>query len=214
MESETREFEGKKVTENIWLCPDGVYRWVYEYPMLKNPAILFTVWKVLLLSCAICVVLVGVPLMFTDGPDGLLGLVKGFGAAALILVPLSILAYVILAATYGWKYMVLFEMDDEKVCHIQMEKQVKKAEAIGWLTAMAGLAAGSLSAAGSGLLAASKSSSVSVFSEVKKVKPNRAMHVIRVNGTLEHNQVYADGGDFDFVLQYILERTKGSAAAK
>lgn len=208
MESEKREFEGKKVTENIWLCPDGVYRWVYEYPMLKNPTILFTVWKVLLVSCLICILLVGVPLMFTEGPAALAGIGKGFGAAALVLVPLSILAYVILAATYGWKYVVLFEMDEEKVRHIQMEKQVKKAQAMGWLTAMAGLAAGSLSAAGAGLLASSKSTSTSSFSHVKSVKPDRARHVIRVNETLEHNQVYADDGDFDFVLQYILEHVE------
>ena len=206
MESEIKEFEGRKVTENIWLCPDGVYRWVYEYPMLKNPTILFTVWKVLLLSCAICVVLVGVPLTFTEGSDALLGLAKGFGAAALIMLPLSILGYVILAASYGWKYMVLFEMDDTEVRHIQMKKQFKKAEAMGWLTAMAGLAAGNLTAAGSGLLAASKSRSVSVFDHVKQVKPNKAMHVILVNEALEHNQVYADGEDFDFVLKYILDR--------
>ena len=206
MESETKKFEGQKITENIWLCPDGVYRWVYEYPMLKNPTILFTVWKVLLLSCAICVVLVGVPLMFTEGPSALLGLGKSLGGAALILLPLSILGYVILAASYGWKYMVLFEMDDEEVRHIQMKKQFKKAEAMGWLTAMAGLAAGNLTAAGSGLLAASKSRSVSVFAHVKKVEPNKALHVIRISEALEHNQVYADGEDFDFVLNYILER--------
>ena len=209
MESEKKEFDGRKVTENIWLCPDGVYRWVYEYPMLKNPTIRFTVWKVRLLSCAICIVLVGVPLMFTEGPGALLGLGKSLGGAALILLPLSILGYAILAASYGWKYMVLFEMDDEEVRHIQMKKQVKKAEAMGWLTAMAGLTAGNLTAAGSGLLAASKSRSTSVFAHVKKVKPNKAMHVIRINETLEHNQVYADGEDFDFVLQYILERVPG-----
>ena len=58
---------GEKVTENVYLCPDGVYRWVYEFPMLKNPAILFTVWRVLLMSCAICVLLVGVPSLFTGG---------------------------------------------------------------------------------------------------------------------------------------------------
>ena len=39
--------EGKKVSENIYLCPDGVYRWIYEFPMAKNPTILITVWKVL-----------------------------------------------------------------------------------------------------------------------------------------------------------------------
>ena len=206
--------EGKKVSENVYLCPDGVYRWVYEFPMAKNPTILITVWKVLLVSCAICLVLVGVPLLFTDGPGSLLGLGKGFGAALLVLLPLSILGYLLVAAAYGGKYMVLFEMDETKVRHIQMEKQVKKAQAMGWLTAMAGLAAGSLSAAGSGLLASSKTTSTSVFADVKQVKANKAMHVIRVNQQLEHNQVYANGADFDFVLNYILDRVPEAAGGR
>ena len=199
------EFEGKKVTENIYLCPDGVYRWVYEFPMLKNPTILVTVWKVLLVSCLICMVLVGVPLMFTEGPGSLAGIVKSLAFAMLFLIPLSIIGYVILAATYGWKYMVLFEMDEKMVRHIQMDKQFQKAEALGWLTAMAGLAAGNLSAAGSGMLSGTRNSSTSVFADVKQVKPNRAMHVIRVNQLLNRNQIYADGADFDFVLNFILD---------
>ncbi|MCR4724602.1 MAG: hypothetical protein K5772_04090 [Clostridia bacterium] len=214
MASGSERLEGKKVSENVYLCPDGIYRWVYEFPMVKNPTILITVWKVLLVSCAICLVLVGVPLLFTDGPESLLGLGKGFGAALLVLLPLSILGYLLVAAAYGGKYMVLFEMDETKVRHIQMEKQVKKAQAMGWLTAMAGLAAGSLSAAGSGLLASSKSVSTSVFADVKQVKADRAMHVIRVNQLLEHNQVYANGADFDFVLNYILDRVPEAAGSR
>ena len=38
---------GEKVTENIYLCPDGAYRWFYQMDMLKNPTILITVWKVI-----------------------------------------------------------------------------------------------------------------------------------------------------------------------
>jgi hypothetical protein len=214
MAIENETIQGKKVTDNIYLCPDGVYRWVYEFPMTKNPTILITVWKVLLVSCAICLVLVGVPLLFTEGPESLLGLGTGFGAALLVLLPLSILGYLLVAAMYGGKYMVLFEMDETKVRHIQMEKQVKKAQAMGWLTAMAGLAAGNLGAAGSGLLSSSKNSSTSVFADVKEVKANKAMHVIRINQLLEHNQVYADGADFDFVLDYILDRVPEAAGGR
>ncbi len=38
---------------NVKLCPDGKYRWCYEVNMLKNPMILFTVFKVLAISFAI-----------------------------------------------------------------------------------------------------------------------------------------------------------------
>ena len=47
MNEEKETFNGEKVTENIRRCPDGVYRWTYEYKMLKNPTVMFTVWKVL-----------------------------------------------------------------------------------------------------------------------------------------------------------------------
>ena len=50
----------RKVSENIRLCPDGKYRWVYEVEMLKNPTILFTVFKVLLLSFGIVLAFLGV----------------------------------------------------------------------------------------------------------------------------------------------------------
>ncbi len=211
MATEKNEFEGKKVSENIYLCPDGKYRWVYELSMLKNPIILITVWKVLGVSCLICLLLVGIPILITDGPEGLAGIGKGFAMAAAILIPLSVIAYLILTKTYGWKYMVLFEMDDKSVRHIQMKQQFKKAEAFGWLTAMAGLAAGSLSAAGAGLLTATRDTQTSDFASVRKVRVNRPMHTIHVNQLLSRNQVYADGKDFDFVLEYILARVPGSA---
>ena len=47
---ENRLISGEKVTENIRLCPDGKYRWIYEFSMLKNPAVLRTVFKVLGIS--------------------------------------------------------------------------------------------------------------------------------------------------------------------
>ena len=52
MGERTKQIEGKSepVTENIWLCPDGVYRWTYEMDMLRNPTIMISVWKVLGIS--------------------------------------------------------------------------------------------------------------------------------------------------------------------
>ena len=37
---------GHKVADSIYLCPDGMYRWVYEFRMMKNPSVLFTIWKI------------------------------------------------------------------------------------------------------------------------------------------------------------------------
>ena len=47
------QIEGQKVTQNIYLCPDGMYRWFYEFDMIRNPTILFTVWKVMLMAFVI-----------------------------------------------------------------------------------------------------------------------------------------------------------------
>ena len=40
------EFQGKKISPNITLCPDGIYRWFFEFKMLKNPTILFVILKI------------------------------------------------------------------------------------------------------------------------------------------------------------------------
>ena len=45
-----RRAEDRQISENIILCHDGSYRWIYEFHMLKNPVLLMTVLKVLLLS--------------------------------------------------------------------------------------------------------------------------------------------------------------------
>ena len=58
--------------------------------------------------------------------------------------------------------------------------------------------------AGTGMLAATRSSSFSEFELVKTVKSVRHRHTIYVNQTLLHNQVYAEAPDFDFVRDYII----------
>ena len=131
--------EGKKVTENIYLCPDGKYRWYYEFDMLKNPTILLTVFKVIgiaVLAVAAFVLLIG---LFEGRPAPLAsGQGKILLYVILFLIALVLVAYVILAGIYGWKYLVLFEMDEEKIVHMQLPKQFEKAKAIGWVTMMAG----------------------------------------------------------------------------
>jgi len=49
-QKQDKKIEGHKVTENIFLCPDGKYRWIYEYQMLKNPTILIAIMKAMLVS--------------------------------------------------------------------------------------------------------------------------------------------------------------------
>ena len=186
---------------------DGTYRWVYEFNMLKNPMILLTVLKIFLL------VLVGMWIIFSIlriGNDGFFGAfaaqTKELLIPALILFGLSILSYIILACIYGWKYCVLFEMNETGIRHIQLEKQYKKAQALGWLTAMVGAAAGKPGAAGAGLLAATKNEQATEFSKVKRRRVFRAFHTIKLDSLLNHNQIYVESVDYDFVLDYISKR--------
>lgn len=201
--------QGEKVTENIWRCPDGVYRWTYEFDMRRNPTILFTVWKVMGISIGIVYLFILILNLFGHNLKSWNDL---WDASKIIVIMigiffvLSIIAYVILAALYGWKYQVLFEMTDKSVTHIQMPKQFKKAEAIGWLTMLAGVLAKKPSMVGLGLNTAAKSSSTSEFSSVEFVKVRRKWNTIHVNQLLDKNQVYAEDADFDFVEKFITER--------
>jgi hypothetical protein len=97
-------------------------------------------------------------------------------------------------------------MDEKEVTHIQMPRQIKKAEAIGLITALVGAMAKNPTTIGTGMLAASKTKSTSVFAKVRRVKARRRLNLIKVNQRLEHNQVYVPKEDFDFVYNYIKSR--------
>lgn len=195
----------KDLGERVTLFPDGKFRWVYELNMLKNYSILFDLWKVFGITIGILVVFAFFMLLFSGDLD--LDSIKGLGfgilIAAGIIFVLSIIGYFSYAAISGWKYVVLFIMDDQQVIHQQMPKQVKKAHAIGALTMLAGLASGNPSTIGTALLAQSRTSMSSSYGSVKKLIPQRGMNLIKVNETLEKNRVYVCDEDFDFVYQYL-----------
>ena len=211
MKNKANAKERRQAGSRVVRGKDGVYRWVYEMPMLKNPTILFTVWKVL--GMAICVpalLALVVGLFRGEGLDA-------FAAAGQVLLigggiffVLSLPAYLIVAARYGWKYVVLFEMDDEGVSHIQTASQVKKAQAMGLLTTLVGMAARNPTAMGSGLLAGSRSSLYTDFARVRSVKACPRRHLIKVNAPFSKNQVYVEPEDFQFVLEFIAARCPGA----
>ena len=203
-----QEYKGEYVTENIVKCEDGVYRWYYEFPMMRNPTILFTVYKVLGMSFGAVYLLVAI-MTIADSysePGALLKITGIFLLIMLVFAVIGFLAYVIIAASYGWKYTVLFEMYEDRIIHIQTPRQFKKAEAAAWLTMFAGVVTGNIGRVGQGLLIATKQSSVSVYDRVKTVKVRKGRHTIFLNQTLEKNQIYADEADFEFVKNYILQR--------
>jgi hypothetical protein len=207
--NELTKSEGSAVVQNtaglkeIKLCPDGKYRWVYEMNMLKNPTLLLTLYKffgIVVLILMVILLLIG--LFSDDFLDALIiaGKISLFMAGFFaVLMPVG---YLLVAAIYKGKYIVVFEMDEHGIEHRQLEAQVKRIQAMEWLTALAGLARGSLSTMGAGILGATKTASYSSFESVFTVKPHRWRHMIEVNQPTSFNEVYVDE-DFDFVLDYI-----------
>lgn len=190
-------------------CNDGKYRWIYEFSMLKNPTIFFTIMKVLALaSCAPALLVT-----LTDLDDGIEALVSGaevFGVLLIIMLPLALLSYFIVAGLYGWKYIVLFEMDEKGVTHIQQEKQFKKAQGIAWLNMFLGAAGNKPSMTGSGLVLMTRDSTTSDFAGVKKVTFIARRNTIKLDQPLSHNQIYVNKSDWEFVKDYILKRCKSA----
>ena len=199
------KFEDIGGSGNIKLCADGKYRWIYEFSMLKNPVILFTIMKILaLVSCAPALIVA-----LSDLDEGIEAFVSGakvLGVMLLIMLPLSLLSYFIVAALYGWKYIVLFEMEEKGVTHIQQDKQFNKAQGIAWINMFLGTAGNKLSMTGSGLVLMTKNSMTSEFALVKKVTRNARRNTIKLDQILGHNQIYVEKEDYDFVWNYITSR--------
>ena len=191
----------------VRLYPDGKYRWVYEVPMLKNPSILYDVYRVLGISFGIvwllCVLLIGCEDGFAL--KNLWGITSGFLILMLVFLVLGLIAYLIVAWVYGWRYVVLYTMDEQEIIHQQMPRQVKKAQVLGALTAMVGGAAGNPGVVGTGLLAASRTSTTSVLANVVRLNPYRRHNLIKVNQLLNKNRIFVPDEDFDLVYDFLCQ---------
>ena len=203
---ESVDYEGPRVR----LCQDGKYRWTYEFNMLKNPAIILVVYKIfgILLSIPF---LINVIYLAKNGElqkewnDRLWSgsNPKVWLVVMAVFVVLILISYLIVAWTYGGKYIVHFTLDEQCVIHEQEPAQVQRARKLGLLTVLVGILAKRPSTVGAGMLATSRSTSTSVFDNVRRIKPRRYIELIKVNHLLDRNQVYVPKEDFDFVLNFI-----------
>lgn len=189
----------------VKMCKDGKYRWVYELEMLKNTALLKEIYRAFFITC----LLVGVIAFFIGIGDGfvdaLILAASALGITLVVFFTLGFVAYLILAWMNSGKYSVVFEMDEKGVMHAQQQKGVKKAELIGAIAAIAGAASGRIGTVGTGILVATKTKMYSGFDGVKVIEAVPGSNLIRLNGTLDRNQVYASNDDFGFVLNYIIQ---------
>ena len=196
----------EQVTTNILRCSDGKYRWIYDLNLLKNPTIFLLVWKIF--AC----ILAGIFLVTTvvdaiswpgEFLNSLLNGLRVFGWLFLGMAVLVAISCLIYAAMMGGKYSVLFEMDETGVNHKQVSWQANRAKQVSALTIMAGFAAGNVTTVGVGMNAG-RSEMYSDWASVRRVKCYPRRGLIKVNGILRRNQVYAAPEDFDFVREYIL----------
>ena len=189
------------------LCPDDKYRWVYDVPMLKNSSILLEVFWVLGVSF-------GIVWLFTLLIGGcenhfrlsdLWGITRGFLLLMAVFFVLGCVAYFFVSWYYGWKYSILFIMDEQEVVHKQLPGTEGKARAIGKLTALGGAASGRLGMLGMGILVAKRTSMSSSFSSVRSIKPCRRLHMIKVRERFSRNMIFVADEDFDFVYKFLCE---------
>ena len=202
---QTKKLEQKiECDYQVRLYEDGKYHWLYDLNMLKNPSVLIDVYKMLGMTILILAVILFTIFSCSDGLkiESLALVLKITGLMAGIFFVLGILGYLLYAAVSGWVYTVHFIMDENGVEHQQAPKSEKVAKRISTLTKLAGLLSGKPGVVGSGMLA-SRTSMVTEFASVRKVKAKRWMNTIMVNETFEKNRVYVSDQEFDFVYDYI-----------
>lgn len=192
-------------TSRVNLYPDGKYRWVHDVNMYTNPTVLIDVLTVLGMSLFIIMVFaMGIGMVSGAFSLSSLGnMLLTFVYAMLLMTALGLIGYLLYAVISGGKYTVLFIMDEKEIVHKQMPKTVKKAQLIGKLTMLAGLASGRPGMMGMALLIKDRTSMTTAFADVKRLSTSRWMHLIRVDERLSKNRVYVPDEDFDFVLDFL-----------
>lgn len=190
---------------------NGKYRWRYEMSLWKNPSIFFTVAKAILLAVGITIFLIALISLIADGfsADKLAFVGKLTLIMLGIFVGLLLISYPIYAAVMGGKYIVDFTMDDNELCHEQIAEQAKKARGIGAAAAVAGMLTHNRGAISAGA-AAQRTSSTIQLGRIKKVTVNKKRSTIKIH-SFGWDQVYADGDDFDFVVEHIRARAPETA---
>ncbi|MBO7673389.1 MAG: hypothetical protein J6S63_00110, partial [Atopobiaceae bacterium] len=186
----------------------GTYRWVFEYSLWRDPTVFLTVFKVFAGVGLGIIVLVSI-FDLVDGSWDIIDLADRLRFDAIILAficGLSLVGYVVFALVQGGKYCVMFTMDETSVEFRPLPKEVSRAEAIGALNVLMGLATGNATQMGIGLTSSAANAMTSDFSNVRSIHGYPRRGVIKVNEPFAKNQVYVEKDDYDFVFGYIRDR--------
>ena len=202
-----KSYDNEELMQGVQLCDDGKYRWIYALNMWKNPTILLLVVEIFFWVFIGIMALIIIFHICENGWEweAVWDITWPFLILMGVFAVIILLAYAIIAAMYGGKYIVLFEMDEQHITHSQIPSQAKKAQKLGMITAAAGALTGKPAMMGLGISSAARTSMSSDFSSVRSVKASKWRNLIKVREILSNNQVYARDEDFDFVYNYIKE---------
>lgn len=195
---------GNYTGDRVRLCEDGKYRWTYPLDMMKNPSILFVVYKIfgILLSIPL---LISITRAAIDG-DWARAWDDSIKIWLIVLAVFAVIIYIgylLVVWMYGGKYVVHFTLDEDQLVHEQEAAQFQRARKLGLAAILVGIFSRRPATVGQGIFIASKNTSTSTLTKVRRIKPRRAWHLIKVNEGLEHNQVYVPKEDFDLVLDFL-----------
>ncbi|MBR4461401.1 MAG: hypothetical protein IKS51_02320 [Erysipelotrichaceae bacterium] len=191
--------------KNIHIDENGKYVWEYEVDMHKNRNIFDLVMKIL--TVIFVFILVTIPFVaLINGSfswESMWFFMKIAIPIFLFVYLIGYLAYELYAYSLGGVYHVRFEMDEEGINHIPMQKERDYGRNLGILSMLVGLFTRNIGQIGSGMHVATLENIYSEFSHVTSVKADRRHDLINVNYATLNNQVYAGKEDYDFVFSYI-----------
>ena len=198
----------------------GACRWTFEFPLFRNPAILFWGWKVTVKlfgwTCGALWLLFAAIALFESGLDAArqlssLSLWLGIYAIFIALWPLD---YLLLAILYGGKYGMNFKMDSAGVSHAATPRQHRKARGAGAAAGVLAAASGSFGAVGAARLLGTSGTVATPFASVESGRASRRRSVFFLNEfSVNRHQVYVEPRDFDFVLDFIRSHVPPEARA-
>lgn len=190
--------------DRVRLCEDGKYRWTYPLDMLKNPSILFVVYKIfgILLSIPLLISIIRAAID-GDWARAWDDSIKIWLIVLAVFAVIIYIGYLLVVWMYGGKYIVHFTLDEKELVHEQEAAQFQRARKLGFAAILVGIFSRRPATVGQGIFIASKNASTSTLAKVRRIKPRRAWHLIKVNEGLEHNQVYVPKEDYDLVLDFL-----------
>jgi len=207
--------DSEQYDDRVVKCDDGKYRWAYEVSLLRNPVVLFTIFKIFGgIIAGIWLFMVILSIADGGGMQGIWFATRFMLLMLLLVFALSVIGYLVYAAIMGGKLCVLYEMDDASIVNTQIAKQFKKAQVLAFIGTLVGAMAKNPTLMGSSILAGSRQSASSDFANVRSVQFLPRLNTIKVNEPFMKNQIYVRDEDFDFVRDFILANIPQDAKIK